>query len=65
VCEEKRRRPIAMRGLPGALFGDSQEPVPPTTYLGNARQNAWSPDIHQAGPPERLSTYPNQRRRRI
>jgi len=54
-----------MCGLPGAQFGDSQEPVPPTPYLGDARPNAWSPDIHQAGPPERLSPYPNQRRQRI
>ena len=62
LCEVKRRRTTAMRGIPGAQFGYSQEPIPPTPYPVDAQPNARRPDIHQAGLPDRLSPYSTQSR---
>ena len=46
ICEETRLRSMAMCLLLGVQFGDNQEPVSTTSYLGDARLSVRSPDFH-------------------
>ena len=64
-AKKKEWRTTHLCGLLGSQSGDNQEPVPPTSDLGNARQTTRSSDFDQTGPPERLSSDQNQRRRRV
>ena len=61
VCETTWLQAAAMCGLPGAQFGDSQEPIPPTPHRGLSWSNGRSLNIDLTAPREHLLPDPNQR----